>query len=132
MGVDIYMVWDGKAKEDDDAQITGFTSVGAKGYLRGAYFGGLSDVLRQLFSWANWEANSNIFDAVKFEAELINLKQHDGERPQKGRWDYTKGDPKGWDFSDRQNQPVDSETIKEYDDFLSLGKRLLSEGKTQE
>ncbi len=40
MGIDIYAAWDGMTKEEEWAQITGFSSVhGYVGYLREAYHG---------------------------------------------------------------------------------------------
>jgi hypothetical protein len=128
MGVDIYMEWDGQTEDEEEAQYTGFMNAGEVGYLRGAYFGGHSDVLRMLFNWMSWDEETP-FDADAFERNLNQLKANDGERPGKGKWDHTKGKDRGWDLSVRQNSPVDEETIKEYEAFLAFGKRLASEGK---
>jgi hypothetical protein len=41
MGIDIYLEWKDKTKDEADAQCTGFSTVdGDKGYLREAYHGG--------------------------------------------------------------------------------------------
>jgi hypothetical protein len=131
MGVDLYMKWEGETKTDEEAQFTGYQNAGASGYLRGAYFGGYSDVLRFLFNWADWDEDFP-FDPDIFERNLNDLRsQREGggyARPGKGDWDHTKGD-KGWDLSRRQNEPLDEETVKEYEAFLALGRRLIAESK---
>ena len=129
MGVDIYMQWDGMTEQDEENQLTGFENAGEVGYLRGAYFGGFSDVLHFLFDWADWDASPVPFEAEKFEQRLRQLRMSGGERPGKGKWDYTKGEERGWDLSQRQNSPVDPDTLDQYEGFLQLGRRLASEGK---
>lgn len=136
MGIDVYMRWDGFGKEDRrnpnyKNQMTGFAPTGKHGYLRGAYFGGQSDVIRFLFDWFEWNTQPDDgapFDCGVFEYNLKVLKRKKGERPGKGMWDHTKG-REGWDLSGRQNHPIDKTDMKEYTDFLKLGKRLQSEGK---
>jgi len=126
MGVDVYMRWKDVTEEERRSQITGFRSSGNVGYLRGTYFGGLSDALKVLFGWMSWDEETP-FDPVAFEVALTLLKSRNGERPEKGRWDYTEGSE--LDLSERQNAPIDAKDFQEYQDFLELGKRLLSEGK---
>lgn len=130
MGVDVYMNWEGKTEADKEAQVAcGFHSTGRVGYLRGAYFGGLSDVLRELFDWMDWDKETP-FDPVQFEIKLQLLKANKGARPGSGRFKFLENAPRGWDsIHKRQEEPISLEDFKEYDDFLALGKRLIAEGK---
>jgi len=122
------MNWDGKTEEDQKAQNTSYEDAGEAGYLRGAYFGGYSDVMRHLFDWMDWDEEAP-FNAVAFEAALKELKDNGLERPDKGAWDHSKGREKDWGLSGRQNSPVDSGAVKEYEVFLAFGRKLEAEGK---
>lgn len=122
LGVDIYMRWDGMTDEEREAQFTGFVNAGKAGYLRGAYFGGLSDVLNVLFSWMNWDIDT-VFDPQAFRKQLKIIKEMKS-RPHEGMWDDRPP------FDERQNAPVPEEVIKDYEDFLKLGEELIIDGKT--
>lgn len=50
MGLDVYVRWEGMTKEDEQAQCTGFQTVGSAGYLRQ--------------SWGSLEAWDNVFNAA--------------------------------------------------------------------
>jgi len=69
------------------------------------------------------------FNAEAFEAALKELKDNGLERPDKGAWDHSKGREKDWGLSGRQNSPVDSGAVKEYEVFLAFGRKLEAEGK---
>ena len=156
MGVDIYMRWSGQAEDEKKAQFTGFQTKGDVGYLRGAYFGGLSDVLRVLFDWVDWgdhedEESAAPFEADKFEGQLNKIKALDGKRPgamsratgverviladieaheytanAQGRAAYARF--KG-EWEAHQNAGIPDWAIEEYEAFLALGRRLEAEGK---
>jgi hypothetical protein len=123
MGIDVYMQWDGQTEGNREY-------TGAAGYLRGAYFGGYSDVLGELFDWMDWDNDAAPFDPDAFSAKLDTLIATNGKRPGEGEWDHTKGKDRGWDLSDRQNAPIVPEAFEEYKAFLALGRRLISEGKS--
>lgn len=133
MGIDIYMNWDGLTAKDKDAQITGFVDAGEAGYLRGAYFGGLSDVLYELFDWMDWEnqpEEGTPFNPVAFEEKLILLKAQNGQRPDSGKWKHLENAEGGWDGAHkRQEELIRDETFAQYDAFLELGRHLIEKGK---
>ena len=128
MGVDIYLEWENKTEKENQAQITGFRTSGKTGYLRGAYFGGYSDVLNYLFDWMSWDEVTP-FDPQAFELRL-NVIRKNRTRPNKNGWRQYRDADHGFNqLHDRQNKDIDDETIKEYEDFLTFGKTLIKNGK---
>jgi hypothetical protein len=123
MGVDINMTWEGQTEKEMLAPLRG-----KYGYLRGAYFGGLSDVLQVLFYWMDWDKEEP-FNPEAFERALNKVKGMK-KRPGSGQWKDLKYAERGWDgVHKRQEEPIPKEYFKEYEDFLALGKRLIKEGK---
>lgn len=139
MGVDIYMNWDGMTEQDKEKQYTGWRTTGANGYLRGAYFGGYSDVLRDLFNWMDWDKVSP-FNADMFEWNLNELIACGGARFQKEMSGvemlmqsvlkiFTEQGAELVHPSADRGAFIDKDEINEYVAFLNLGKRLIAEGK---
>jgi len=110
---------------------------GRWGYLRGAYFGGMSDVLQFLFHWVDWNnmpAKGVPFDTDKFERRLTALKvggKRPGRRPTKLEKSVSDifGQPKLVEAIDTEGMKVPAWAIKEYEDFLAFGKKLIADGK---
>jgi len=101
---------------------------GKYGYLRGSYFGGYSDVLIHMFDWMDWDETTP-FDVEAFEKNLRYFRKH-RDRPEKGRWDHLKNAKNNWNsLVNRQNAPIPDWYIKELEDFLKLGRKLIEEGE---
>jgi len=84
MGVDIYAKWDGQTEVEANAQITGWHSAGALGYLRGSYFGGYSDVLYEVFHSCDWEASSTpvtLLNITEIRGAVMGIRARGGTRP---------------------------------------------------
>jgi len=155
-GVDVYLIWDGQ--RDISGEITKafkeghnyespkvkkllkeFPKKGSEGYLRGAYFGGYSDLLEYLFGFWDWEKQPIPFgipEQKEFEKRLDEISAVRGRRTDRGTKAF--GDlPKmmeagGWEIMidpKRGEKPVEDWWLKECRDFLKLARRLTKVGK---
>ncbi len=74
MGIDVYLSWDGKTEEEQQAQYTGFSTVaGNAGYLREAYHGS-PYATHALFPRDYWEITQEEADAGGKLADIALLK----------------------------------------------------------
>jgi len=147
-GVDVYLCWEGQrniTKEITQAfkeghninspkvkkLLNSFPRTGKEGYLRGAYFGGYSDLLEYLFGFWNWENQPIPFgipEQNEFEKRLDEISIVRGRKESK----YGKAFKHLPDFlistgfsevhTNDPNKPVEDWWLKECRDFLNLAK----------
>lgn len=106
---------------------------GKWGYLRGSYFGGYSDVLRELFKYFDWDKQPQEgveFDPEKYRKSLDKLKRKYGTgRPGSGSWKYLKDNPFTQSVHMAQEEPISDEYYKELEDFVNFAESLIEKGE---
>jgi hypothetical protein len=153
-GVDVYLIWTGQ--RDISGEITKaleeghnyespkikkllkeFPRKGSEGYLRGAYFGGYSDLLEYLFGYWDWKMQPLPFGPKyqdEFEKRLDEISMVKSRRIDRGTKAFG-GFPEmlqagGWEIhTNDPNAPVEDWWLKECRDFLKLARRMTKVGK---
>ena len=75
MGIDVYIVWKGQTKEEEEAQCCGFSiKEGKAGYLRASYGMGVEcEILSKIFPPECWEGRPVKYDFVENYKRVANL-----------------------------------------------------------